>query len=920
MIPGVEAMKPSFPGKFRMVTLSAMRSVSVLAVFLNVAAIQLIGSASEQAATTERVFRAGAATSNITPPLGTLRVGSFAPYPTVHVHDELHARCLVLNDGQTNLALVVCDLLGFHRSVSIDARRLIQRATGIPPENVMISATHTHSAGNALGTSRYTNEQKLDGYQQFLARRIADGVRRAQNLLRPAEIAFGKVEAGESLISRRWHLREGKERTDYFGQINRVWKTSAPNNDYTHPAGPVDPHVYFIALREPGGALISVYSAYSAHYAGDTGPGHISSDYFGMYCEKLKQLLTAPDSDPPFVAMMANATSGDIGLNLERFRHLQGPKGNYQRSRALADGLSSRVKGALASVTWKDHAELDVRFREVDIAWRPIESELLKWAKNVEARAPRLQEGNLPIAARWPTTREFVAPLSYAGRVQMLAQAVEPAKVPLQAVRIGGICIGTTPCETFTEVGQAFQQGSPFTQTFMVQLNHAYLGYLPTPRHFALGGYATWPGTNFLEAQASQKIIDHLLEMAGELKPGHDTNDGTALPDLALIPPDVIKDFGPKHVKSARGAQGVPAIERTAKGRLWAAWYAGRSPRGVESSSSYCVLATSDDDGQSWAERRVIQTHRFVHAYDPCLWIDPQKRMWFFWAQSAGVQDGRMGVWAMVTRDADVPDPHWSRPRRIANGVMLNKPTVLHNGDWLLPVGLWRDNTNVPNVKFDPDDLAPYTVEMLIHDLGEERGSNVYRSTDHGTTFDRIGQARIPGTRVDEHMLIQRGDGTLWMLLRNTRGIAQAESTDGGRTWSAGSIYLRGRTFANKRFFIRRVQSGALLLVRNNSPKGNRTHMTAFVSDDDGATWTGGLLLDERESSYPDGVQAADGAIYIIYDHQRYTLNRGGKQGVGSVQMAVFCEEDVRAGRPVSANARLRVDVTRLRGESEIAN
>ena len=68
-------------------------------------------------------LQAGAATSNITPPLGTLRVGSFAPYPTVHVHDELLARCLVLSDGKTTLALVVCDVLGFHRSVSIEARR-----------------------------------------------------------------------------------------------------------------------------------------------------------------------------------------------------------------------------------------------------------------------------------------------------------------------------------------------------------------------------------------------------------------------------------------------------------------------------------------------------------------------------------------------------------------------------------------------------------------------------------------------------------------------------------------------------------------------------------------------------------------------------------------------------------------------------
>lgn len=386
-----------------------------------------------------------------------------------------------------------------------------------------------------------------------------------------------------------------------------------------------------------------------------------------------------------------------------------------------------------------------------------------------------------------------------------------------------------------------------------------------------------------------------------------------ALPDLALQPPRVTVTFDNDTNKSARGAQGVPAIERTADGRLWAAWYAGRSQRGVESSSSYVVLATSVDDGHSWSEKLLVRARRFVHTYDPCLWIDPGGRLWFFWAQSAGVQDGRMGVWAIVSENPEAETPEWTRPRRIANGVMLNKPTVLKNGDWLLCVGLWRDNTNVPNVRFDPDELAPYTIDMLTHDLDEERGSNVYRSRDAGESFERIGQVRVPGTRVDEHMIVERRDGSLWMLLRNTGGIAQSVSRDGGRTWSEGSLYLKGQMFRNKRFFIRRLNSGALLMVRNNSPDGKRSHMTAFISDDDGNTWTVGLLLDERESSYPDGTQAPDGTIYIIYDHQRYTLNRDGKKGVGSVQMAVLSEEDIRAGRPVTDHVRLKQVVTQLR-------
>jgi len=387
-----------------------------------------------------------------------------------------------------------------------------------------------------------------------------------------------------------------------------------------------------------------------------------------------------------------------------------------------------------------------------------------------------------------------------------------------------------------------------------------------------------------------------------------------ALPDLGLQPPKVITSPGPEFAKSTRGAQGVPAIERAASGRLWAAWYTGTSPRGVESPFSYVVLATSGDDGRTWIElKAVIQAARFVHTYDPCLWIDPAGRLWFFWAQSAGLQDGRMGVWAIVTKNPDAENPTWSEPRRIANGIMLNRPTVLKNGDWLFPIGLWRDNTGLPNINLDGHDLSPYTKKMLEHDLGDERGSNVYRSRDQGKTFERIGQVRIYPTRVDEHMIVERRDSSLWMLVRTTWGIGGSSSTDGGHTWSPGTKYMEAKNVANRRFFIRRLQSGALLMVRNNGPTNTRSHISAFLSDDDGVSWQGGLLLDDRESSYPDGVEARDGTIYAIYDHQRYTLNRQEKKGVGGVMLAKFREEDIRAGKLVTDGARLRVVISQLR-------
>jgi hypothetical protein len=312
-------------------------------------------------------------------------------------------------------------------------------------------------------------------------------------------------------------MREGTVPSSPFGKVERVKMNPPPGSaDLTEPAGPIDPTISFIALREPGGRPISVYAAYSLHYVGGVGPRHISADYFGLFCEALKKLQNVAENETPFVAMMANATSGDI--NNTSFRTPRARKPAYQQMRFVANDVAEKVNAALAKVTWKDSAELAARFREPGIQWRTIDAELLAWAKEIEAKAPKLPSGDIPVGAKWATTPDYVQRLSYAGRVQLLAAAPQPAKVPLQVLRIGDICIGSTPCETFAEIGLEFKRRSPFPHAFMVELNHGYIGYLPTPRHFELGGYETWPGTNFLEPQASVKMLDALLEMAGELR------------------------------------------------------------------------------------------------------------------------------------------------------------------------------------------------------------------------------------------------------------------------------------------------------------------------------------------------------------------------------------------------------------------
>ncbi|WP_417377777.1 sialidase family protein [Gimesia sp.] len=363
--------------------------------------------------------------------------------------------------------------------------------------------------------------------------------------------------------------------------------------------------------------------------------------------------------------------------------------------------------------------------------------------------------------------------------------------------------------------------------------------------------------------------------------------------DPALVPPPININPGKEYADNTRMFQGIPGLSRADNGRLWALWYAGGTGEGE---LNYVVLVTSGDDGKTWSgPKLVIDPPGPVRAYDPAIWHDPSGRMWVFWAQSYRWWDGRSGVWAITTDDSDQESPKWTEPRRLCNGIMMNKPTVLSNGDWLLPVAIWKQ----PAIK---------SIEHRF-DLPEERGGNIFISKDQGKTFQLLGQTDVPERTFDEHMIVERKDNSLWTLVRTRYGIGESSSTDGGKTWSDGKA--SDIPHVNARFFIRRLKSGNLLLVRHNpADKKSRRDLTAFLSQDEGKTWQGGLLLDERSGvSYPDGVQSEDGTIYIIYDFARTRDKK--------ILMATFTEEDVLAGKPVSDKARLRVLVNQATGSKK---
>jgi hypothetical protein len=341
-----------------------------------------------------------------------------------------------------------------------------------------------------------------------------------------------------------------------------------------------------------------------------------------------------------------------------------------------------------------------------------------------------------------------------------------------------------------------------------------------------------------------------------------------------------------EHAATNRGFTGIPSLAVAPQGRLWATWYAGVTP--AEDLNNYVVLATSGDNGTTWQEVLVIDPDAGgpVRAFDPQLWVAPDGRLFFFWAQmNKSRHDVELGVWCIETSDPSVAKPTWSPPRRIGDGVMMGKPVVLSTGEWVLPISRWRTH----------DESAQIVV-----------------STDAGKTWMRRGGCNVPQDvrQFDEHMFVERGDGSLWVLVRTTYGIGESVSIDRGQTWPGLTPSAIPHTPA--RFFIRRLDSGSLLLVKHGplDTTSGRSHLTAYLSKDDGKTWSGGLSLDERRGvSYPDGQQTPDGLIRIIYDYDRV--------GDREILMATFREEDVAAGRPVSEAVRLRQRVSKSTGGRE---
>lgn len=338
--------------------------------------------------------------------------------------------------------------------------------------------------------------------------------------------------------------------------------------------------------------------------------------------------------------------------------------------------------------------------------------------------------------------------------------------------------------------------------------------------------------------------------------------------------------------------QGIPGIVCTPKGREFVSFYSGNTK---ETYGNYALIIMRDSNGVFGEPIAAAEKEGRYRCYDPVLWLDPLDRLWFIWNVMPGDE-----VFASICNNPDADELVWGEEFYIGRGTMMNKPVVLSSGEWLFPIAFWKT-----------DKWYEFRKNTLRKD--DIAGSYVYKTTDNGENFIKMGYADIRERTFDEHMILEMDNGTLMMLVRTKYGIGASYSYDRGKTWSRGEN--SGFGGPNSRFHICRLRSGRVLMI-NHVNYEKRDHLTALLSEDGGKTFPYSLLLDERKDvSYPDAIEGKDGFIYIAYDRERGGFKKTLDEAYScsrEILTARITEDDIIEGSLISSGSYLKKVATKL--------
>jgi hypothetical protein len=412
-------------------------------------------------------LRVGAAVVVITPPLGTPMAGYYSERAAEGVHDDLYAKALVLEKDGVKAALVSLDLISTVRQVVTEARREVERTTGIRGDAVMISATHSHTG--PLMNSRGARESVFGGtsdlatrYTAELPAKIAQAVKLADERLAPARATIGHGREGSIAFNRRYHMVDGTV----------GWNPGKLNPRILKPAGPIDPDVPVVLFTSPANKPTAVYVNYAVHLD-NIGGLKISADLpFAL------SKLLGDGLGQDIVTVYTTGCCGDVNHVDVNWAE---PQKGFENAARMGTILAAEVLRTTPRL--KPVADGPLRFKSEIVKLQlphVTRQDVAKARETVQRRGDGRSANRVP----------FLEQVQAFKVLDVDARQGQPHEVEVQVVALGReVAWVSLPGEIFAELGLALKQDSPFPHTIIAELANGSVGYIPARRAFAQGNY-----------------------------------------------------------------------------------------------------------------------------------------------------------------------------------------------------------------------------------------------------------------------------------------------------------------------------------------------------------------------------------------------------------------------------------------------
>jgi neutral ceramidase len=437
---------------------------------------------------------AGVAVVDITPPVPYRMCGYFSERLSTGTHDPLLAKAIVLKQGQEQIALVFCDLIGIAPDLAARARKTASEKTGIPVANIMVAATHSHTGPlyySALRDFYHDRAVAKDGndpcekvdYAAQLVDGIVKAIGDARAALRPVELQAGTTQETRLSFNRRFHMKDGSV------QFNPGVK----NPDIVRTAGPIDPQVGLVLVREASDKKPVASLAVFALHLDTTGGTAYSAD-FPYY---LARSLGGQFGDK-FVSFFGNGTCGDVN-------HIDVTASKQRSAEEIGTALAETVKAGLARLTPIERPSLAAASEIVPAPIQKYSAEEIARAKETMVKA---ESGGV----------SFLDQVKAVKIVDLQSRKGDVLPLEVQVFRLGDdVALVTLPAEPFVDLGLAIKQRSPFATTMVVELANDEFAYIPTAKAFVEGSYETVNSP--IESGGGEMLVEATVRLLKQLKP-----------------------------------------------------------------------------------------------------------------------------------------------------------------------------------------------------------------------------------------------------------------------------------------------------------------------------------------------------------------------------------------------------------------